>query len=103
VAGLTAGGVGLASLGVAFAFDRWARSVSEDLSRPGTVFDPGKLDHGNTAERVSHVALATGVALVAGGAAVYVIGRRQARAERVTLKPITVSGGIGLAVAGGLP
>jgi len=103
VAGIAAGGAGLASFGVAIAFARWARSLSEDLSRPGTVFDPGKLDHGKTAERVSQVAFATGVALVAGGAAVYVIGRRQARAERVALTPLLVSGGIGLAVTGGLP
>lgn len=103
LAGLISGGVGVAGLGVGVVFHLRARSISEELSKPGITFDPDKEASGKSAERLMYVGYIAGGALIAGGAALYFLGRRGASSERVALVPAISQGSVGLVVTGGLP
>jgi tetratricopeptide (TPR) repeat protein len=102
IAGLVAGGVGLVGLGAGVAFNLRASSLSDDLSRPGNPYDPGKKSDGESAERMMYLSFAAGGALLIGGAAMYFLGHR-ARNERVALAPSFSLDSVGLVVIGGLP
>jgi len=100
VAGLVGGGLGLAALGAGAFFGVQARSRSDELSKPGAVYDPAKVDDGEAAEQRMIIATAAGGALVIGGAVLYFLGRSKARAaEHASIAP--VNGGALVVVGGG--
>ncbi len=102
LAGTIGVGVGVASLGVGVAFHLRARALSSDLSEPGVIFDPDKERSGETAETLAYVGYAAGGALLLGGGALYLLGRRADR-EHLTFLPSISSDSVGLVVSGGLP
>jgi tetratricopeptide (TPR) repeat protein len=104
IAGIAAAGAGVAATGVAIVFGLHARSLSDDLSAPGAVYDPSRIDDGEAAERNAIILGVAGGALIAGGVAMYILGRRQgsdAEQEHVTLH--VRSGFVGIAFGGVLP
>lgn len=102
--GMVSGGVGLVSLGAGLAFHLRARSLSDELSTMGNMYDDGKRGDGETAETLSYVGFAAGGALLVGGATMYFLGRRAGKsAERMAVIPTMSPGSVGLVVSGGLP
>jgi tetratricopeptide (TPR) repeat protein len=102
IAGIAAAGIGAVATGVSLVYGLRARSLSDDLSAPGAVYDPARYADGEAAERNAIIFGVAGGALIAGGVVTYILGRRQdAREERVTLH--VRSGFVGVAFGGVLP
>jgi tetratricopeptide (TPR) repeat protein len=102
--GLGVGAVGVASLVVGVGFGLHASSLSSELSRPGAAYDPGKVDAGESANRVAIIGVVGGTVAVAVGAALYWRGWARGKdAERVTLAPMLSDQIAGLVVAGVWP
>ncbi len=96
IAGLVTAGVGVASLGVGVFYGLRARTLSDQLSTPGTVYDPDDDAAGKAAETRMIIATAAGGALLIGGVVIHLIGRKQdraAEAPRAALVPVIVRGG----------
>jgi len=100
LAGLVAGGVGVASLGVGLVFGLKARSISDDLSQHNAPYDPSMVDDGEAANRNLIIAVAAGGVLVAGGATLYFLGR--ARGHESTTVSLAPRGGGAMVVVGGV-
>jgi len=105
IAGLATAGAGAAIAGVGLTyFGRRARSLSDELSRPRAVYDPDRYARGEAAERNAIIAGAAGGVLVAGGVALYLVGRsRPSSAERVTVAPLVSPDIVGVVFTGGFP
>lgn len=90
VAGLVTGAAGVVALGVGVAFGVQARSISDELSATHAAYSHARHAEGEAAERNFVIASVAGGALVAGGAALYFLGRARAReSTRVTIAPRT--------------
>ncbi len=102
--GVGVSAIGVVTLAVGIGFGLSAKSLSDDLSRPGAVYDPGKVDSGQTADRVAIVGLIGGTVALAVGATLYWRGYARAHhAEAITLAPMVSDQIAGLVVAGVLP
>ena len=96
--------VGVVSLAVGIGFGLSASSLSDDLSRRGAVYDPAKVDSGQTANGVAIVGLVAGTVALAVGVTLYWRGRARSRdADAVTLAPMVSNQLAGLVVTGVLP
>jgi hypothetical protein len=85
IAGIGVGVVGVAGVGVGIVFGLKARSLADDLSAPGAMFDPSKVDDGKSANRTAIIGIAGGTVLVALGVTLYWRGHvAKGRAEHVT-------------------
>jgi tetratricopeptide (TPR) repeat protein len=104
LSGIAAGGAGVVGLALGIGFGIHARSLSNELSRPGAMFDPSKEAAGNRANTIEVVGLVGGTVLIAAGATLYWWGHTQDRhAEGVALAPMVSNQLAGLAVLGTLP
>lgn len=104
LAGLGTAGAGLAAVGLGAYFGVRAKSLSDDLSRPGVVYDVDQYASGQAAERNMYISIAAGGLFIAGGVTLYLIGRRnRAPAAHLTLAPDLAPGHAGLVLTGGLP
>jgi tetratricopeptide (TPR) repeat protein len=72
--GIVVGSLGVVSLGVGVFFGLKAKSLSDELSGPGAVFDPGKVSDGEAAERNMFITVGAGAALVTTGIVLFVLG-----------------------------
>jgi hypothetical protein len=104
IAGLATGAGGVAALAIGIGFGLHARSLSDDLSRDGAVYDPARVRAGDRTNTIAIVGMAGGSALIAAGAALYWWGYTQSRsAERVALAPMLSQHTVGLGLSGALP
>lgn len=104
LSGIAAGGVGVVALGIGIGFGLRARSLSNELSKPGTPYSPSKVDSGERANKITIAGMIGGSVLVAAGATMYWLGyTRGKHQERVTLAPMVSDQLAGLAVVGTLP
>jgi hypothetical protein len=102
--GVGTGALGVASLAVGIGFGLHARTLSSELSHPGTTYDRAKDEAGRTANRVAITGAIGGGVLVVTGAALYWLGAARASStERVTLAPMVSDRVAGLVVIGVLP
>ncbi len=103
LSGMTAGAVGVVALGLGVGFGIHARSLSNELSKPGAPYDPAKVNAGNRANTVAITGLVGGTVLVAAGATLYWLGYSQgAHQERVTVAPVLSDRLAGFVVSGTL-
>ena len=104
ITGIATGAGGAVGLIIGTGFGLHARSLSNDLSKPGAPYDPSKVSSGQHANTIAIVGLAGGGALVAAGAALYWWGYTHGRpAEKLSLVPVVSGGGAGLVLSGTLP
>ena len=104
IAGLAVGAGGVAALAIGIGFGLHARSLADQLSRDGAVYDPAKVHAGERANTIAIAGIAGGSALIAAGAVLYWRGAAQSRAaERVSLAPMLSPRTAGLVVSGALP
>jgi tetratricopeptide (TPR) repeat protein len=108
IAGVAAGGVGLACVGAAVAFGLRVRAIQEEqiVERydKDLPYDHERLRIGRLAERNQYIAAALAGTFVVGGAALYWAGGRRGRAAPATAwLPMIGPDGAGLAVTGALP
>jgi hypothetical protein len=104
LSGLGVGAIGVASLVVGVGFGVHARSLAGELSRPGATYDPGKVDAGQSANRVAIIGLVGGTLALAVGATLYWRGHARGKdAARVTVTPMVSDQLAGLVVGGVLP
>jgi tetratricopeptide (TPR) repeat protein len=104
IAGLATGAGGAVALAIGIGFGLHARSLSDDLSRDGAVYDPARVRAGDRTNAIAIVGMAGGSALIAAGAALYWWGYTQSRAdERVSLAPMLSQHTVGLGLSGALP
>jgi tetratricopeptide (TPR) repeat protein len=101
IAGITAAGVGVVGIGAGVLFGLHARSLSNDLSAPGALYDPQKVSDGQAANRNMIISTIVGGALVAGGVVLYIVGSNK-QSEHVALLPIVLDHGGGIAFGGAL-
>jgi tetratricopeptide (TPR) repeat protein len=102
IAGIAMAGTGAVAVGVGVLFGLHARSLSNELSASGAVYDPQKVSDGQAANRNMLISTIAGSALVAGGVVVYIVGSKKQSSDRVALVPIVFAGGGGLALGGSL-
>lgn len=104
IAGLATGAGGVAALAIGIGFGLHARSLSDDLSRDGAVYDPATVRAGERTNTIAIVGMVGGSALIAAGAALYWWGYTQSRsAERVSFAPMLSQHTAGLGLSGALP
>jgi len=104
IAGLATGAGGVAALAVGIGFGLHARSLANELSRDGAVYDPAKVRAGERANTIAIIGIAGGSALIAAGAVLYWRGYAQGRStERISLAPILSQHAAGLVLSGALP
>jgi len=93
--GLGIGGAGLVAVGTGVYFGWKARALASDLSHDD-VYDVGRINRGNQAERDMTISYIVGGTLVVGGTITYVMGHLiGSAAERIAVVP---HGGDGAAV-----
>jgi len=103
-AGLAAGAGGVAALAIGIGFGLHARTLADEVSRDGSVYDPSKVRAGERANTIAIVGIAGGSVLIAAGAALYWWGYTQSRStERVSLVPMVSHDTAGLVLSGALP
>jgi hypothetical protein len=108
IAGLAAGGLGLASAGAALAFGLRVEAIEEqqiaqryDKDLP---YDADRLHAARVAERNQYIAAAVAAPLVVGGAVLYWVGHRRGRAAPTTAwLPMIGADVAGIAMTGVLP
>ncbi len=79
-----------------------AARISDDISNQ-PIGSPDILvreEQGRRAERMEYVFLASGGALVAGGAVTYLVGRARAKSETLLITPSASAQGVAVGVAG---
>jgi tetratricopeptide (TPR) repeat protein len=104
LAGIGTASLGVVALGAGVAFGLKARSLSNDLSQPGAIYDPAKISRGENADRNFLIATAAGGALIVAGTVMFVLGRRHHRAnDGVAITALVVPDQVGLMFAGVLP
>jgi tetratricopeptide (TPR) repeat protein len=104
IAGIAVGAGGVVVLAIGIGFGLHARSLADQLSRDGAVYDPAKVHAGERANTIAIVGIAGGSALIAAGAVLYWRGTTQSRAaERVSLAPMLSPRAAGLVLSGALP
>jgi len=104
IAGVAVATSGVAALAIGIGFGLHARSLADQLSRDGAVYDPAKVRAGERANTIAIVGIAGGSALIAAGAVLYWRGAVQSRpAEHASLAPLLSPRAVGLVVSGALP
>jgi hypothetical protein len=104
VLGIGTGGLGVASLAVGVGFGLHASALSDDLSRPGTVYHRSTDDAGRMANRIAITGYISGALLMVAGASLYWRGVVENRhANRISLAPVLSERFAGLRIMGGLP
>ncbi len=78
---IATGVVGLAGIGLGIGFGVHARSLSNDLSQPGAVFDPGKFSSGQTANQVAIASYVAGGVLLATSVTLFALGHQHGHAD----------------------
>ena len=107
IAGFAVGGAGLVSLGVGIVFGFKAKDISDQITNhkkedmwPDTIQDLE--DQGQAHENKQIIFMIAGGALIAGGVALYFIGRsRKGDTESVTFVPTATPESAGIALTGG--
>ena len=100
-AGATAG-AGLISAAAGSYFGWRARRISNELSEPNAVYFPEKAQEGKSAEKTMFILYGIGGALIAGGAAMYVLGGlgHDEESSATALTPVVGPDRVGLALSG---
>jgi hypothetical protein len=101
VAGIIAGSVGVAALGVGLALNLKANSMASDLEKPDNFnrdTDSSRKDY----KTLSWVGYGVGAALLAGGSVLYILGWRAGQSSKpeITLVPTFASGSAGALLTG---
>jgi tetratricopeptide (TPR) repeat protein len=105
LSGIAIGGIGLIAVGIGIKFGMDARSLSGDTEELEGEWDPAQeeiWDDGEAAERNMLVLTSVGLAAVAGGTVLYLLGLRDARRARersLTVTPIAGPAGAGASVS----
>jgi tetratricopeptide (TPR) repeat protein len=102
ILGIAMFGTGAVAVGVGALFGLHARSLSNDLSTQGAVYDPQKVSDGQAANRNMIISTIVGGALIGGGVIVYVMGANKQSSDHVALVPIVFDHGGGLSLGGPL-
>lgn len=97
--GLTSAALGVVSLGVSIPFALEARSISDELSTPGTTYDADKDARGKQAAQIHLITTVAGGVLLAGGVTMYVIGRSK-KNDGVAFTPVIDPDHVGIVVRG---
>lgn len=100
VVGITMFGTAALTGGVSVLFGLHARSLSNELSAQGAVFDPQKVYDGRAANLNMIISMTTAGALVVGGAVVYIVGSNKQSTDHIALVPIMFDRGGGLSLNG---
>ncbi|HWU90905.1 MAG TPA: tetratricopeptide repeat protein [Kofleriaceae bacterium] len=107
IAGIAAGGVGVACAGAALAFGLRLESIEkEQLKRrdQGLPYEPDRVSAGQASERNQYIAAALAGTFVVGGAVLYWVGHRQGRDTPTTAwMPMVGSDVAGITMTGVLP
>lgn len=104
IAGITAGGIGLACAAASLAFGLEAKSIEEEQRLKAPWFDLERVREGEAAERHHLVALAASGTFIAAGAVMYWMGRRQGRGtRRAAWTPTLGPGAAGIALSAVFP
>jgi hypothetical protein len=90
----------VAGLGAGVYFGLQAKSLSNELSEEGAVYDPAKVADGEAADRNLLIATAVGGVLVVGGVVLYMVGKKQGARDGVALTPVVSPDGAGLVLSG---
>jgi tetratricopeptide (TPR) repeat protein len=99
--GVAAGGVALVAAGVAFA--ALAKQASDQVASAGAangVFDTAVDARGKTYQALAITGLAVGGVAIAGGVALWLVGRHEQRRSSFVLAPALAPNHVGLAAAG---
>jgi hypothetical protein len=101
IAGIAGIAIGLLGVGTGAYFGFRAHQISNDLSRRD-IYDPKRIEEGNTAERYMAISYLAGGALLAGGAVTYWIGHRMGShaLEQTTVTVAPAAGGATFGVLG---
>jgi tetratricopeptide (TPR) repeat protein len=101
IAGLSSMGAGVVAVGAGVFFGLKARRISNELESTD-VFDQGKFNDGDTAQRFMAISYATGGTLLLGGGITYWIGRRigNTAVERASVSVTSAQGGGSIVVFG---
>jgi tetratricopeptide (TPR) repeat protein len=103
IGGIVLGGAGVVASGLAIYFGLHARSISDDLSQPGAMYDPSRVHDGESAESTAIGLGIAGAALIVGGGVVYMLGYRSQHAAQEHVSVRLRPGFAGLAFTGALP
>jgi hypothetical protein len=107
IAGLAAGGVGLACAGVSVAFGFHLESIEKEQQarfNQGLSYEPDRIRAGEAADRNQYIAAALAGTFVVGGVVMYLVGHRQGRAASTTAwMPVVGPDVAGIAITGVLP
>jgi len=106
IGGITAGAIGVVSLGLGAYFGVQAQSLSDQLSQhdpttpwPNDIRAIGQ--RGRSYEERERALLVLGGAAVVTGGVMYVLGRSRRLTERVAIAPLVSRDGVGVTIAGG--
>ena len=94
----------MVALAVGVGFGLHASALSDDLSRPGTIYRRSTDEAGGMANRIAITGYVGGALLLVAGASLYWRGvAEHRRAARIALAPMLSERFTGLQVMGGLP
>jgi hypothetical protein len=99
IGGLILGGAGAAAFAVAFGHYLHARSLSDKVSNQD-LYNASDYAAGHTAEDKQWMFYSVGTALLGGGAALFILGNRMARAEGTTVTPYVSTDAAGVSAQG---
>jgi tetratricopeptide (TPR) repeat protein len=99
IGGLILGGAGAAAFAVALGHYLHARSLSDKVSNQD-LYNASDYAAGHTAEDKQWMFYSVGTALLGGGAALFILGNRMARAEGTTVTPYVSTDAAGVSAQG---
>jgi len=100
IAGMATAGAGVVAVAAGGLFGLRARSLSDSLSKPGAPYDAQTVADGERAERTMFVCYGVGGAMLIGGAAMYVLGRRAGDRRGTAVAPAIGPDRVGIMVSG---
>lgn len=96
IAGLATAAVGVVGVGLGVGFAVHGKNLQSEVE---DRFDPAKADAGHRANTLAWVGTIGGGALIATGAALYIVGRRPST-ERLAVAPVVAAHTAGLVISG---